>query len=112
MPSIKNPGLAALDARFRRGTRLAIARANRPLAARTRRAAPVRTGAMAASVVATPVRTRNDVDSGRVVIADPAGVHEEYGTADQPPHPFFRPSIAAEKPAMRTTTIQTVRSSL
>ena len=101
--AFKTPGLAALDRRFRRALAPAIDAADRPLAEGTAAAAPVRTGRLAGNVRLLPARVGDRKASGAVLIDDPNGVRQEYGTADQAPQPFFRPQIAAHKPAMRRT---------
>ena len=104
------PGLTALDRRLRRAAAAAVDHADGDLAAATARAAPVRTGRMAGSVEVLPARVADRGVAGAVRIGDPDAVHEEYGTANQDPNPFFRRSIAARRGPMRRGIISSLKN--
>lgn len=58
-----------------------------------RRRAHVITGHLKSSIV----RVRIDKYHHRVVVGAYYGIYEEYGTRYRPPHPYFRPAVAAAK---------------
>lgn len=106
----KVAGLAAVDRRMRLAARLGVGRGNRTLARALESAAPVLTGKMRGEIAPTAVRSSARGASARVVFGDPDTVHEEYGTADQDPRPFIRPTVAAERGAVVGSIVRSLRN--
>lgn len=81
----------------------ALDEACRGLARRVAGDAPVDTGHLRRSVHAVPATLEGSRLEAAVVVLDPIGHLQEFGTIHQAPQPFFRPAIAAGLPAFRQT---------
>lgn len=70
-----------------------LARAGNLVVQRARQYAPVRTGALRASIAYSV--TKDAAGKWRLVISVgmPYGIYQEFGTRNIPPHPFIRPAL-------------------